>query len=483
MADLTTGAVYGDAARPARGLRGGRRLVRALIAREGLDAALVDARDAVAAAPASACGGRSRSPCWGRSSCWSTTGRRGGDPRGGGERGAGPRGRSGAGVRGRLAALSAIEREDWATADALSRRTAAAARTQYDPDSIAAACRCGRGWPRTAGLAERAARWPRSGRPPGAERRDVLDQRPMPARGRPDAPRAGRSRGRRSASSKRGHPHRRPQLGAWPTRSPRSGPIRACRRPRRDVHADPGGGARAALLPTYLTAAEMAEPVRDAEHGADADQALYGSSARRRGRAVEAAIEIGLLEPLPVLAPGRITSTEDAPVAPTRECRDGRACAPVTVRCAMADREEILRRLTLGDVTSSIARRRPAEGRERPPSTTSARPVKLGALIADGSDVTWHHTVAAALDAGLTADRWSTRSWCSRRSSAARGRRGRPKLALATGSTSRRRSSCPDPVHPGGRPGRVGYVPWQTLPPRRTLQPRQTLQPPRHPPR
>ena len=73
----------------------------------------------------------------------------------------------------------------------------------------------------------------------------------------------------------------------------------------------------------------------------------------------------------------------------------------------MADREEILRRLTLGDVTcleSLIEERRLGDGAPALDFVGEAL-VKLGALIVtDGSDVTWHHTVAAALDAGLTAD-------------------------------------------------------------------------------
>lgn len=73
----------------------------------------------------------------------------------------------------------------------------------------------------------------------------------------------------------------------------------------------------------------------------------------------------------------------------------------------MADREEILRRLTLGDVAcldSLIEERRLADGAPALDFVGEAL-VKLGALIVtDGSEVTWHHTVAAALDAGLTAD-------------------------------------------------------------------------------
>ena len=64
------------------------------------------------------------------------------------------------------------------------------------------------------------------------------------------------------------------------------------------------------LLPTYLTAAEMAERLFVTPNTVRTQiQALYGKlAATSRAEAVEAAIEIGLLEPLPVLAPGRITS-------------------------------------------------------------------------------------------------------------------------------------------------------------------------------
>ena len=75
----------------------------------------------------------------------------------------------------------------------------------------------------------------------------------------------------------------------------------------------------------------------------------------------------------------------------------------------MADREEILRRLTLGDAAfldALIAGRQ----RQRAPGDCALDHVgeallKLGALtVTDGSDLTWQQTVAAALDAGLTAD-------------------------------------------------------------------------------
>lgn len=73
----------------------------------------------------------------------------------------------------------------------------------------------------------------------------------------------------------------------------------------------------------------------------------------------------------------------------------------------MTDRREILRRLALGDdgyLEALLAERRrttaaPALGHE------GEALVRLGALAAtDGSDLTWQHTIGAALDAGLTAD-------------------------------------------------------------------------------
>ena len=73
----------------------------------------------------------------------------------------------------------------------------------------------------------------------------------------------------------------------------------------------------------------------------------------------------------------------------------------------MVDREDILRRLTLGDedfLDSLIAGRR-----SRPPSARLSHQdealVRLGALAATGgSDLSWQHTVGGALAAGLTAD-------------------------------------------------------------------------------
>jgi 4-carboxymuconolactone decarboxylase len=73
----------------------------------------------------------------------------------------------------------------------------------------------------------------------------------------------------------------------------------------------------------------------------------------------------------------------------------------------MADREEILRRLTLGDAAyldALIADRQQVPGDAVLDHAGQAL-VKLGALIVtDGPDLAWQQTVGAALDAGLTAD-------------------------------------------------------------------------------
>jgi 4-carboxymuconolactone decarboxylase len=73
----------------------------------------------------------------------------------------------------------------------------------------------------------------------------------------------------------------------------------------------------------------------------------------------------------------------------------------------MADREEILRRLTLGDeayLEVLLEGRKCSRGAGTLDHVGEAL-VKLGALVATGgSDLTWHQTVAAALDAGVTPD-------------------------------------------------------------------------------
>ena len=73
----------------------------------------------------------------------------------------------------------------------------------------------------------------------------------------------------------------------------------------------------------------------------------------------------------------------------------------------MIDREEILRRLTLGDVTclEAVAAERGTRPRGASLDHIGEALVKLGALMAtDGSDLTWQLTVRTALDAGLTPD-------------------------------------------------------------------------------
>jgi hypothetical protein len=73
----------------------------------------------------------------------------------------------------------------------------------------------------------------------------------------------------------------------------------------------------------------------------------------------------------------------------------------------MADREEILRRLTLGDAAfldALLTGRHAAPGDAALDHVGEAL-VKLGALtVTDGPDLAWQQVVGAALDAGLTAD-------------------------------------------------------------------------------
>lgn len=73
----------------------------------------------------------------------------------------------------------------------------------------------------------------------------------------------------------------------------------------------------------------------------------------------------------------------------------------------MADREEILRRLTLGDtgyLDSLVADRAATPGGSALGHAEEAL-VRLGALVAtDASEPTWQRATRAALDAGLTPD-------------------------------------------------------------------------------
>jgi LuxR family maltose regulon positive regulatory protein len=214
-------------------------------------------------------------------------------------------------------ALSAIEREDWATADALSRRTAdTAARTQYDPDSIAAA--------RSVVAARMAAH---RGELAEARRQMATFQVARPALSAATSwisvrclLEAARTHlaladpaGARSCLQQAGDILvRRPQLGRL------ADEIAGLRDRIRSLPPGPGGTSTLTpaevrvlrLLPTYLTAAEMADRLYVTPNTVRTQiQALYGKlGATSRAEAVEAAIEIGLLEPLPVLAPGRITS-------------------------------------------------------------------------------------------------------------------------------------------------------------------------------
>ena len=73
----------------------------------------------------------------------------------------------------------------------------------------------------------------------------------------------------------------------------------------------------------------------------------------------------------------------------------------------MADREETLRRLTLGDdaYLDALLDERQAAPEQATLNWVGEALVKLGALAAtDGSDLAWQQTVGCALDAGLSAD-------------------------------------------------------------------------------
>ena len=224
-----------------RGVRGGAGVgPGADPARDGLDAALVDAREAVAMQPrASARGDRSRSRCW--ASILVILGDR--EPRGrrsSRRRRTRPQAlgrRSGAGVRGRVACA------DRHRARGLGdrRRPVPAERRYRGPDPVRPGL--DRGGP--VGGGGEGGRPPRRarrgapadgdvpGRPPALGAATSLDQRPLPPRGRPDAPRAGRSR-RRAVVPPAGGGHPRPATAAraaWPTRSPSSGTASGACRP------------------------------------------------------------------------------------------------------------------------------------------------------------------------------------------------------------------------------------------------------------
>ena len=320
MLDLTTGAEY-DAGRPpgTEAYEEARASVRALSARDGLDAAMVDAALAVDRS--------TRLSVWRQQSLavmgsiLILTGDR--------EQGEGVLAEASSAAQALGAvravvfadswrALSAIQREDWATADALSRRSAdAAARRQYDPDAISAA---------RSVVAARIA----------VHRGELADARREMASFQLARSSLGVAMswisvrcliegarthlaladpaGARSCLQQAGDILvRRPHLGQL-------GPeVTELRDRIRNLPPGPGGTSTLTpaevrvlrLLPTYLTASEMAERLYVTPNTVRTQiQALYGKlGATSRAEAVEAAIEIGLLEPLPVLAEGRITSS------------------------------------------------------------------------------------------------------------------------------------------------------------------------------
>ena len=214
-------------------------------------------------------------------------------------------------------ALAAIERDDWTTADSLSRRTTeVASRMPYDPDAIAAA--------RSVVTARVAVHRSELGE---ARRQMATFQVARTALG----PATSWVSVRCLIEAARVHLALADPAGARSclqqasdvlVRRPDLGPLGAqaaeLRERIRTLPPGPGGTSTLTpaevrvlrLLPTYLTAAEMAERLFVTPNTVRTQiQALYGKlAATSRAEAVEAAIEIGLLEPLPVLAPGRITS-------------------------------------------------------------------------------------------------------------------------------------------------------------------------------
>jgi len=319
MADLMDGADYAGPRPPgAEPYEEARLAFRALLARDGFDAAIGAARRAVEAS--------------GRLSPWhpQTLVVLGAILVAAGERDAGEAtlaeaatGAQAIGAARALSfaeawrALSAIERGDWGTANALSRRSAvAAARQAYGPDAIAAvraviAARVAihRGEVAEARRQMAAFQVARGSLGPGTAWASV--------RGLLEAATAylalADPAGTRSCLRQAGDILlRRPDLG------PLAGQVAAMRERIRRLPPGPGGTSTLTpaeirvlrLLPTYLTAAEMAERLYVTPNTVRTQiQALYGKlGATSRAEAVEAAIEIGLLEPLPVLAPGGITS-------------------------------------------------------------------------------------------------------------------------------------------------------------------------------
>ena len=320
MTDLMTGSEY-DGARPigAEAYEEARASVRALSGRDGLDAALDEARTAVDAAE--------------RLSAWR--------PqslavlgailviRGDREQGEAALAEAAASAQplgavralvfaDAFRALSAIERADWSTADTLSRRSAATAvRARFDPDAVAAV------W---SVVAARVAI--HRGELAEARRQMATFQMARTALG----PATGWLSVRSLIEGARTHLALADPAGARSCLQqvadirvlrPRLGSLAdeaaELRERIRSLPPGPGGTSTLTpaevrvlrLLPTYLTAAEMADRLYVTPNTVRTQiQALYGKlGATSRAEAVEAAIEIGLLEPLPVLAPGRITSS------------------------------------------------------------------------------------------------------------------------------------------------------------------------------
>jgi LuxR family maltose regulon positive regulatory protein len=320
MIDLMTGAEYGDT-RPsgAEAYEEARASVRALSGRDGLDAALGQARLAVDASDR-------RSP-W-RPQSLAVLGAilvvlgdrdQGEAILAEAATSAQPMGAVRALVfADAWRALSAIEREDWPTAATLSRQSAATAvRARFDPDAIAAV------W---SVVAARVAI--HRGELAEARRQMATFQMARPALG----PATGWLSVRSLLEGARTHLALADPAGARSCLQqvadilvlrPRLGPLaeEAARLRDRIRSLPPGPGGTSTLtpaevrvlrlLPTYLTAAEMADRLYVTPNTVRTQiQALYGKlGATSRAEAVEAAIEIGLLEPLPVLAPGRITSS------------------------------------------------------------------------------------------------------------------------------------------------------------------------------
>ena len=214
-------------------------------------------------------------------------------------------------------AMSAIEREDWATGDALSRASGeASTRTQHGPDSIAAV---------RSVVAARVA--VHRGELTEARRQMAAFAVARAALGAATAWISVRclleaARVNLALADPAGARSCLQQAGDVLVRRPRLGPlgqeVAELRARIKSLPPGPGGTSTLTpaevrvlrLLPTYLTAAEMAERLYVTPNTVRTQiQALYGKlGATSRAEAVEAAIEIGLLEPLPVLAPGGITS-------------------------------------------------------------------------------------------------------------------------------------------------------------------------------